>query len=877
LQCKEGALFYHLLEKNMNNRFSLLRSLRSKLILLFLSTALIPLTLIGVLTYRQVENHLKVEAIDKLAAVRTIKTAQIEDYFEDQLVDVQLWSANPATKNAMNAFCKGCHVDTGMEAGTTDQTVQLYRSLYLGLPDLVDAQDGSAYSKAHAQYHPVFHEILEAHGYYDLYMVGPHDGNIIYSVHKQDDFATDLLSGPYADTNLAEALKTVVAAASPEATTLVDFAYYPPSDGPAAFVASPIYEDEELLGILIIQLPISQIDAVMQEASGLGESGESYLVGADNLMRSNSRFSEESTILSEKIDTITVNKALSGESGAELTQNSQGVPVISAYAPVAVGDLDWAILAEIDQQEALAPVRNIRNLMIGIIVPASLLVTVIAIWQAGRIGNPLVAMSTVARRLANGDIEQEITHQGADEVGVLAENFRQVITYQQEMALAASRIGQGDLSVQITARTDQDVLGNAFAQMVDTLRDFIGNIQETAEGVAQASNQLDTAAKQSGQATQQIAQTISQVALGNSHLSQGVEQTRRIVQEQGQAIDSIATGARSQVHAVTKANQTLAERLAVAVEQAQSAANENGRVAQETEQATESGATAVTRTIQGMHAIARANHQVGEWVSAMGQRSGEIGAIVSTINAIAERTSLLALNAAIEAARAGEHGKGFAVVADEVRKLAEQSTRSTREIASLIQTVQQTVEQAVASMAQSDQEVAMGLNMATETEGALAQIRNSVAQVAVQVHSLSAAISAMSGGSTEMASIVKEMADIAETNTAAAETLTSSSEQVLKAVADISAVSEESSAAAEEVSASTEEVTAQVDQTVASAEDLARMAQDLQEIVSGFRLDSATASASPAQPTRIERQFVLHPPQVNGKANTATQQRELVR
>ena len=203
------------------------------------------------------------------------------------------------------------------------------------------------------------------------------------------------------------------------------------------------------------------------------------------------------------------------------------------------------------------------------------------------------------------------------------------------------------------------------------------------ESVAQASAQLNSAAEQSGEATQQIALTIGQVAQGNAQQAGSVERTRATVDQQNLAIEGIAQGALRQSQVIGEANQILRERLAVAIQQVESSASESDRAVAESREATAAGTDAVTRTIAGMKAVAEANGRVGRHVQEMGERSQEIGAIIRTIDEIAERTNLLALNAAIEATRAGEHGKGFAVVADEVRKLAETSARSTQEITGL--------------------------------------------------------------------------------------------------------------------------------------------------------------------------------------------------
>lgn len=527
--------------------------------------------------------------------------------------------------------------------------------------------------------------------------------------------------------------------------------------------------------------------------------------------------------------------------GSDVPVLKMGTSMLVPEANLWVGTGLYIDSIATDQAAISTEIQQITDRTVRILLLIVVLELVIAfgfIWYVIRkLTRPIQEVVSVAYAIAEGYLDKEITIRRSDEIGQLAVAFGSMLAYLRNTATVANHIANGDLTANAQPRSEQDALGKALQVMVQRLRDLIGNVRANADSVTAAGHRLNLAAEQSGLATQPIAQTITQVALGNSQLSQNVEQTRRIIEEQNHAIDSIAGGARGQAQAVEKANRTLNKRLTVAIDQVRIATDQSGRIVDETGQATENGAAAVARTVKGMQAIVKANRQVSDRVLAMGDRSQEIGKIVSTIDAIAERTNLLALNAAIEAARAGEHGKGFAVVADEVRKLAEQSTRSTQEIAALIQTVQQTAEQAVTAMNESNQQVEMGLSTADETEQALEQIRTRVTQVTKQMQGLTAAVVEMSSGRQEMEAIMTEVAEIVETNSTAAEQLTGSSEQVLEAMAEVSAVSEQNSAAAEQVSASAQEVSIQVEETASSAESLTDMAQALQQVVAQFRLD----------------------------------------
>jgi hypothetical protein len=206
-------------------------------------------------------------------------------------------------------------------------------------------------------------------GYYDFFLISP-DGDVLYSVEKEADFATNLASGPWRETGLAEAFAKVKSNSARDMVYLTDMEPYAPSAAePAIFMATALKGKQgDFLGVIAFQLPTDGILGIMNYTSGMGESGETYLVGPDHLMRSDSRFFDGSTVLSQVVETPTVERALSGEQGMDYVHDYRGVEVMSVFMPVDVGSERWALMAEIDRAEVEEGAARERPALTGALI-----------------------------------------------------------------------------------------------------------------------------------------------------------------------------------------------------------------------------------------------------------------------------------------------------------------------------------------------------------------------------------------------------------------------------------------------------------------------------------------------------------------------------
>ncbi len=655
-----------------------------------ISTVLVSIGIIS-LGYISIQNEkqaLQTAAAERLNAIMQARKSDLSRYIDTVSQDVITQSQNPWLKTKSTELFSAWAQTTGAPA-TYSAT---YKAGTKGAYKINDAHDGSEYSKVHGNIHEWLSNLSATNNYLDIYLIDK-NGDVVYSVNKNSDYSKNVLNGELKSTGLGEVFRKVSVKPTASKVTFADFSPYAPAgDTPAAFIATAILDSNGgFIGVFAVQMPVDRINEITKEASGLGKTGETYLVGDDNLMRSDIRLSKTLTLLTKKVDTVATQKIFKpnhNDVKYNVANTVDSISLSNAPSLAAFGKLDvfgetWAIITEQSLDELNAPIVDMEHK----IAKASAILLIFAIiggvFQARNVAGPINILSNTMKAIAKGGHDIMLpTFDRRDEIGDMSRVlhiFSENASEREKLATAQTKEAENRAErakiMHEQVRNFEIKVRTALDRSTTTAND----LKITATKMIELSDDTHLRAATSATITTQTSQNIQTVAAASEELAVSIDELRK----QMEMAHTISEDAR--LESVSANNE----------------------------------------------------------INVLAKHSLKVSAVVQLISDIAEQTNLLALNATIEAARAGTAGKGFAVVASEVKSLANQTATATGDIADQVGSMQRASTQAVDA-----------INKISETIIKISEIASVVAsavnQQSASTNEISKSVQSTAQGSSEL-------------------------------------------------------------------------------------------------------------------------------
>ena len=556
-------------------------------------------------------------------------------------------------------------------------------SFAVGSKDLLVRADGpTQYNETHGKYHETFRGFLNEFGFYDIFLVDL-EGNIVYSVYKEADYATNLLNGPYSDSGIAEVFRNMRSGAADTATFLGAMRPYTPSYGAmACFIGSPVYHNNEAKGVLIFQLPLEKVNTVLADHKGLGETGETYLVDADYFVQSELVHAGDADI--STVRSAAVTEALKGDSGTVVQSNYAGDEVMSAFVPVTLGGQSYALIAE----KAMSEINQRPRAILASLMKMGTLLAIAAMLLASFFGRSIarpirMIVNQIEQAVESRDLTTQLEKKSEDEIGSLTDAFNRLMTnfhnVVSELAVGCNRINQGAMQTQSAsqqlagASTEQSSSIESIRTTIESVAAMSQRNSDNADQAQTLSEELASDANKSMEEMRHMASAMDDIKESSTNISTIIKVIDDIAfQTNLLALNAAVEAARA--GEAGKGFAVVAEEVRALAQRSAESAKETGKIVTESQEQIDRGASSSERVNVSLEAILGGSDRVNTLLREIAAASSDQ---LSGINNVSTSVRELDMVTQTNAANAQELASTSAETTDQVKgvwRLVEQHT-----------------------------------------------------------------------------------------------------------------------------------------------------------------------------------------------------------